>query len=121
MMDGIVPEAELGDSLEILDDGDCNMSIGDDDDVDDDDDDDDNNNQESCDRFVGVKVRDLTNKEPLFWEKSLFAEAINNSKKTPLEISEVFKIPTQRLNRYARHVKTCGLYEDTHSTGENIF
>ena len=26
MMDGIVPEAELGDSLEILDDGDCNMS-----------------------------------------------------------------------------------------------
>jgi hypothetical protein len=121
MMDGIFPEAELEESFEIIDDGDADITNEDDDDNNNNNLEDQSDNEESCDYFVGVKVRDLTNKEPLFGEKNLFAEAINNNTKTPSEISIVFKIPTQRLNRYARHVKYSGLYQETHSSGEYSF
>ena len=117
MMDGIFREAEEEDSLEILDDGDANMNDGGNDDDDDDDDNLDHcsASDESCDHFVGVAVRDLASKGPLFWEKNLIDAAINNKKKTPAEISMVL----QRLNRYAsaRHVHNSGLYEETPSSG----
>ena len=120
MMDGIFREAEEEDSLEILDDGDANMNDGGNDDDDDDDDNLDHcsASDESCDHFVGVILRGLANKEPLFWEKNLFDAAINNNKKTLRRFHGIqYPNATQRLNRYARHVHNSGLYEETLSSG----
>ena len=70
MMVGILPEAELEEFFEIIDDGDADITNDDDDDYDDD-----NNNledlsdNESCDRFVGVSDPNLQNDDftALMW------------------------------------------------------
>lgn len=68
--------------------------------------------QKICDRFVGVEIRDMSGQEPTSWETNQFADAINNSFATPQKISSLFKIPTQRLNKYARHVKNQCRYDE---------
>lgn len=65
-----------------------------------------------CDRYLGVEIRDFSGQEPISWEKNQFADAINNSVATPQKISSVFNIPTQRLNKYARHVKNQCRYDE---------
>ena len=76
----------------------------------------------NVDRYLGVVIRDLSGKEPTSREKNQFADAINSETATTDKIQQMFNIPTQRLNKYARHVRNQGSYDEIapQTIGNNI-
>lgn len=78
----------------------------------------------NVDRYLGVVIRDLFSKEPTSWEKNQFANAINigTATYTTRLFQQMFNTTTQRLNKYARHVKYQGSYDEIapQTIGNNI-